>query len=81
MGLRYGTGYCVFTDLHFRVRAAMGIHESADNYLQLLCRTLTGYDPAPSLVRQVAALVFGVSVVASIALNVRDRTAVQPVRG
>ncbi len=74
MGIWKGTGYCIFTDWHFQVRAALGIHETADNYLQLLCRTLTGYDPAPLLVRQVAALFFGTSVIASGVLNLRDRT-------
>lgn len=75
IGLRYGTGYCVCTDLHFRVRAALGIHETADNYLQLLARSMLHVDPSAALVREVAALGFGISLFLSLALNLRDRSA------
>jgi hypothetical protein len=73
MGIWYGTGYCVCTDLHFRVRETLGIHDNADNYLQLLARHVLGLDPSPAMVRQIAGLVFGLCLVASITLNVRDR--------
>jgi hypothetical protein len=73
MGAFYGIGYCVCTQFHFEVREALGIHDGADNYLQLLARTLLGIDPAPSTVRQIAGIGFGVSVVMSVALNIRDR--------
>jgi hypothetical protein len=73
MGIWHGVGYCICTDLHFKVRQALGIHDGADNYLQLLARNVLGIDPPSSLVRQVAGLVFGLCVMASIALNYRDR--------
>jgi hypothetical protein len=73
MGAVYGTGYCICTHLHFLVRESLGIHDNADNYLQLLARNLLGVDPAASTVRQVAAFGFGLSVIMSIALNLRDR--------
>jgi len=41
MGLWFGRGYCVLTDWHWKVRAALGIHETADSYLVVLVRTLT----------------------------------------
>jgi hypothetical protein len=72
MGLWKGVGYCVCTDLHFRVREALGIHDSASSYLQLMVFRFTGYWPQTALVNKVAGIVFAVSVVASIALNVRD---------
>lgn len=73
MGLWHGVGYCVLTDLHWRVRAAMGIHESADSYLVLIVQTLTGWTPPTALVNPVAAVGFALAFLASIVLNVRDR--------
>ena len=72
MGLWYGAGYCVLTDLHWRVRAAMGIHETASSYLALLVRTLTGWEPPAALVSPVAGAVFLAALGASVAFNVRD---------
>ncbi len=73
MGIWFGKGYCVCTDLHWRVRAAMGIHDHADSYLVLLVRKLTGWDPPVLWVNGVAATVFALALTASVALNVRDR--------
>lgn len=72
MGLWKGMGYCVCTDLHWRVREAMGIHETADSYLVLLIRTVSGWDPPLELVNEVAKWVFLFSLAMSIGLNVRD---------
>lgn len=72
MGIWFGQGYCVCTDLHWRVRAAMGIHDGADSYLVLLVRMLSGWDPPVGLVNSVAAAVFAFSLVASVVLNARD---------
>lgn len=72
MGVWFGQGYCVCTDLHWRVRAAMGIQDGADSYLVLLVRMVSGWDPPVSLVNGVAAGVFAVSLVASVGLNLRD---------
>lgn len=72
MGIWFGQGYCVCTDLHWRVRAAMGIHDHADSYLVLLVRMLTGWNPPVTLVNGVAAVVFAVSLGMSVTLNVRD---------
>ena len=73
MGIWFGKGYCVCTDLHWRVRAAMGIHDHADSYLVLLVRTVSGWDPPVPLVNAVALWTFVFSLGMSIALNVRDR--------
>lgn len=72
MGIWFGTGYCICTDLHWKVRAAMGIHDHADSYLALLARILTGWDPPVALVNQVAGAVFLVALSTSLFLNVRD---------
>lgn len=72
MGIWFGKGYCVCTDLHWKVRAAMGLHDHADSYLVLLVRTLSGWDPPVPLVNACAFWVFLVTIVMSISLNVRD---------
>lgn len=73
MGMYYGVGYCVCTQMHFWVRAALGIHDGADNYLQLLARSVLGLDPSAASVRQLAAYGFAMSLFVSVALNLRDR--------
>ena len=80
MGIWFGKGYCVCTDLHWRVRAAMGIHDHADSYLVLLVRKLTGWDPPVQWVNDVAATVFVLALTASVVLNVRDRRPVRVVQ-
>jgi len=72
MGMWKGIGYCICTDWHWRVREAMGIHETSDSYIVLLTRTLSGWDPPLALANNVAGVVFLTSLALSIGLNVRD---------
>lgn len=72
MGLWKGMGYCVCTDLHWRVREAMGIHETSSSYIVLLTRTLSGWDPPIAVANTSALVVFLTSLALSIGLNVRD---------
>ncbi|HLK14203.1 MAG TPA: DUF2784 family protein [Fimbriimonadaceae bacterium] len=72
MGLWKGLGYCLCTDWHWRVREAMGIHETSSSYIVLLTRELSGWDPPVSLANTVAGIVFGTSVALSVGLNLRD---------
>lgn len=72
MGMWKGIGYCVCTDVHWRIRAAMGIHETADSYLVLLVRSLSGWDPPLALVNEVAQWVFLSALAMSVSFNVRD---------
>lgn len=72
MGIWKGIGYCVCTDLHFRVREALGIQDGASSYLQLMTFKVTGWWPSTDLVNLVAGIVFAVSIVASVTLNLRD---------
>jgi len=73
MGFWKGAGYCICTDWHWRVREAMGIHETSSSYLVLLVRNLTGWDPPVPLTNAVALVVFLTSLSLSIGLNLRDR--------
>ncbi len=72
LGIWYGVGYCICTDWHWQVRGAMGIEETADSYIVLLVRNLTGWDPPVSLANTVAMWVFIFALAMSVGLNVRD---------
>ncbi len=78
MGIWKGAGYCVCTDLHWRVREAMGLHDQADSYLVFLVQKLSGWNPPVPLVNAVALIVFLTSLAASVSLNVRDRRPASP---
>ena len=72
LGLWKGVGYCICTDLHWRVREAMGIHETSSSYLVLLVRTFTGWDPPVVWVNNVAMVAFISSITMSVVLSIPD---------
>jgi len=65
-------GYCLCTDWHMQVRRALGIHDTAQTYIQLMAQALTGHMPPLQLTTTITGTVFALSVVASVALNIRD---------
>ena len=72
LGIWFGPGYCVCTDLHWRVRAALGQHVTEQTYIQYLVARLTGWVPPVDLATSVTAAVFAFAVVLSLLLNKRD---------
>ena len=72
MGMFYGVGYCICTDWHWQIRESMGIHETADSYIVLLVRNVSGWDPPVSLANTWAMWVMVFAVAMSIGTNVRD---------
>ena len=72
MGTWKGMGYCLCTDWHWQVREAMGIHETADSYIVLPARNLTGWDPPIQLANTVAMWVFIAAFTMSVSFNLRD---------
>ena len=74
LGLRYGWGYCPFTDWHWDVRARLG-HRDPPSYVQLLIHELLGVDLAPIEADGLAVTTLAVSTVLSVALFQRDRRA------
>lgn len=72
MGATKGMGYCICTDWHWQVREQMGIQETADSYIILLVRTLSGWDPPVALANNAAMVTFVVSTAMSAGLNLRD---------
>ena len=72
MGVFYGLGYCICTDWHWQVREAMGITETADSYIVLLVRNVSGWDPPVELANAVAQWAMIFAVVMSVGTNVWD---------
>ena len=54
LGLVFGLGYCVLTDIHWRVRENMGIYDNPSGFFQLLIRELTGSLPSDAFVMGLA---------------------------
>lgn len=71
LGLRYGWGYCPFTDWHWQIRARLG-HDDPPSYIQLLVRDLTGIDLSPVVADGLAVMTLAVVALLSVVLNVRD---------
>ena len=74
LGLRYGWGYCPFTDWHWEVRARLG-HPDPPSYIQLLIRELTGIDLGPIGADALAVITLAAVAVLSAVLYGRDRRA------
>jgi hypothetical protein len=72
MGLWFGAGYCVCTDLHWQVRAALGERTDSPSYIHFLIRELTGASLPTPTVNAIAGIGFGIAVTMSVALNIRD---------
>ncbi len=73
LGIWYGWGYCFCTDWHWDVRDKLGFEDRSRSYIHFLILKLTGTDLNPKLVEQGTLVVFLVSFVLSIWLNIRDR--------
>ena len=71
MGLKYGLGYCICTDWHWQVRQALGIHDEAHTYIQLVVYKISGWLPEVNLTSNITAAFFFVSLFASVGLNIR----------
>lgn len=64
LGYWFGWGYCICTHWHWQVRQALGIHDQAETYNQLLVYKLTGWLPNATLTANVSvgALLFAIMV-------------------
>jgi hypothetical protein len=73
LGIFYGIGYCPFTDWHFQILARMGKNNLPSSYIKYLVERLTPFDPDPTLVDTMTAVVFFVALALSVWLNLRDK--------
>lgn len=72
LGIWYGWGYCPCTDWHWEVRAELGYHDSANNYIEFLWETFTGIPIATNQMEVLLVVAMAVLTVLSLALNIRD---------
>jgi Protein of Unknown function (DUF2784) len=72
LGIWYGWGYCVCTDWHWKVRAAMGIHDHSRSYIHFLILKITGYNLNTDLVEQATLYIFLLCFTLTIWLNFKD---------
>src|SRR5688572_14611247 len=73
LGICYGWGYCFCTDWHWNVREHLGYQDQRGSYIHFLLLKLTGINFDPDLVDKITLIVFLVSLVMSIWLNIQDR--------
>ena len=73
LGIWFGWGYCLCTDWHWDVRERLGYHDQQNSYIHFLLLKLTGINFNEPLVNNVTLIVFVISVIMSIWLNLRDR--------
>lgn len=73
LGIWYGWGYCVCTDWHWDVRDKLGYEDRSHSYIHFLILKLTGADLDPVLVERGTLIVFLLSFVLSIVVNIKDR--------
>ncbi|MEO7924839.1 MAG: DUF2784 family protein [Chitinophagaceae bacterium] len=72
LGIWYGWGYCLCTDLHWQVREVLGYHDRSDSYIHFLVLKLTGRELDQQLVETATLVIFGLCLILSIGLNRRD---------
>ena len=72
VGIWYGLGYCFCTDWHWEVREKLGYHDQQGSYIHFLVLKLTGISFDRQLVEWVTVVVFFISLIMSVWLNIRD---------
>ena len=74
LGIWYGWGYCFCTDWHWAVREKLGFVDRSRSYIHFLILNLTGVNLDPQLVELVTGIVFLVSFILSIWLNIKNNS-------
>jgi hypothetical protein len=71
LGIWYGWGYCFCTDWHWGVRQRLGYHDMPHSYVSFLVEQLTGLSLRNGLVNAMTAVLFFLSLAASLWMNLR----------
>lgn len=72
LGAYHGWGYCFCTDWHWQVREKLGYFDQPNSYVKFLIFKLTGFDLPAHLVDKVTLIVFLLSLILSLTVNVID---------
>ncbi len=71
LGIWYGWGYCFCTDCHWAVRSKLGYVDNTNSYIDLLINKTTGLDFPDPLVDRTTLIVFLISLIVSVVLNLK----------
>lgn len=74
LGLRYGFGYCFWTDWHWQVRRRLGHQDLPSSFVKYLLDTVTGRDIDSVFVDWITAVVLIVVLCISIYVNWKSGT-------
>ena len=72
LGIWYGWGYCVLTDIHWNIRRELGLYDTPRSYIKFLVDEISGLDFNAALVDIVTVIWFCIALIASILLNIYD---------
>ena len=72
LGIWYGWGYCICTDWHWSVRAALGKATPSNSYIHFLIKELTGANLNEKFVDISVLIIFIICCSLSIGLSIRD---------
>lgn len=72
LGIRKGWGYCFLTEWHYDILKKLGYHHLPSSYIKFMIGRLTGIEVSDTLVNVVTAMVFFLSLIISVVLNIRD---------
>ena len=72
LGIWFGWGYCLCTDWHWTVRRHLGYQDMSNSYIHFLILKFTGFNLPERLVDIVTIVVFFLSLIISLWVNIRD---------
>ena len=68
-GFWYGFGYCVLTDLHWKVLKTRGFDDLPSSYIVFLVNRLTGYSPPAGLTDLLTGVIAFLALVIAVYFN------------
>ena len=75
LGIWYGWGYCFCTHWHWDVRQKLGYTDESNSYIHFLILKLTGINFPVELVENLTLVIFLLSFILSIWLNIKYKRA------
>ena len=72
LGIWYGWGYCVLTDIHWALRRELGYYDMPRSYIKFLVDEISGLNFNADLVDTVTVICFCAALIASLVLNFYD---------
>jgi hypothetical protein len=73
LGIWYGTGYCPFTDWHWKVRQLLGYNDQSNSYIHFLILKITGINLPKNLVEKTTVIVFFTAFSISLYFHLKKR--------